>query len=57
MVEEETDEIIYFLELLQALNENHKNVIEPFINEGVEILKIIVASINTVRNRISSNQK
>ncbi len=57
VVEEETDETIYFLELLQALNENYKNIITPLINEGVEILKIIVASINTTRSRVSSNQK
>ncbi len=57
VVEEETDETIYFLELLQALNENYKNIIAPLINEGVEILKIIVASINTVRNRVNSTHK
>jgi four helix bundle protein len=54
IVEEETDETIYFLELLAALNKNHQNLMQPLIAEGIEILKIIVASINTTRKRISA---
>ncbi len=52
IVEEETDETIYFLELLSVMNENSHDMIQTFINEGTEILKIIVASINTVRKRM-----
>lgn len=50
IVEEEADESICFLQLLQALNESHAHIIQPLINEGTEILKIIVSSINTSRN-------
>lgn len=52
IVEEEADETIYFLQLLLALNENDITIIKPLINEGTEILKIIVASINTLRSRM-----
>jgi hypothetical protein len=53
IVEEETDETIYFLQLLAAINENHGLLIGPLINEGVEILRIIVASINTTRRNMA----
>lgn len=53
IVEEETDETIYFLELLSALNEQYCLLIEPLIKEGVEILRIIVASINTARRNMA----
>ena len=52
IVEEETDETIYFLELLFEFNPEHQENILSLINEGTEILKIIVASINTVREKI-----
>ncbi len=52
IVEEETDETIYFLDLLSVMNENSHDTIQTLINEGTEILKIIVASINTVRKRM-----
>lgn len=57
IVEEEADETIYFLELLAALNSEEKETIVPLINEGTEILKIIVASITTVREKISQPKK
>lgn len=53
IVEEEADETIYFLQLLSALNKNHVSIIQPLINEGIEILKIIVASIKTTKARLS----
>lgn len=52
IVEEEIDESVYFLELLSALNEGHEDRIRVLINQGIEILKIIVASINTTKNRL-----
>lgn len=52
IVEEETDETIYFLELLAAINNSHSMQIRPLIDEGVEILKIIVASIKTTRRNM-----
>lgn len=51
IVEEETDESIYFLELIKEFNPGFNLRIDSLINEGTEILKIIVASINTVRNK------
>ncbi|MEO5563106.1 MAG: four helix bundle protein [Chitinophagaceae bacterium] len=54
IVEEEIDESVYFLELIREFNPEHKNRISELINEGTEILKIIVSSINTTRARVSS---
>jgi four helix bundle protein len=54
IVEEEADESLFFLELLQEINPSHKDLIQPLLAEGLEILKIIVASINTVRKRDSN---
>lgn len=52
IVEEETDESVYFLELLYAINEEqfHKTL-NSLIKEGEELLAIIVSSINTVRKK------
>lgn len=47
IVEEEADESIYFLELLLEFNADHYSDIIVLVHEGTEILKIIVASINT----------
>ena len=57
IVEEETDETIYFLELLMAFNPDQQNFINPLINEGTELLKIIVASCVTVREKINHPKK
>ena len=57
IAEEEVDESIYFLEILEELNPQFSNNIKPLISEGTELLKIIVASLVTVRNRISNNKK
>jgi four helix bundle protein len=53
IVEEETDESIYFLELLSEFNATHRSTIQKQIVEGEEILRIIVASLNTVRQNLS----
>jgi four helix bundle protein len=52
--EEEADESVYFLELLREFNPDFIERISGLINEGTEILKIIVSSINTTRSRINS---
>jgi four helix bundle protein len=57
IVEEEADETVYFLELLSALNEPFQSNIAPLIVEGTEILKIIVASLKTVREKSSQQLK
>ena len=56
IVEEEADETIYFLELLSEFNPEYQQNIFSLINEGTEILKMIVASINTVREKISQQK-
>ncbi len=53
-MEEEDDETVYFLQLLAVLNEEYKHLIQPLINDGTEILKIIVTPINSTRNRIAN---
>lgn len=57
IVEEEADESIYFLELLSEFNPDFKDELLKLTNEGTEILKIIVASINTVRWKLNSSEK
>lgn len=51
IVEEETDETNFFLELITEINPSFKTSIEPIVNEGIQILKLIVASINTARSK------
>ena len=50
IVEEETDESVYFLELLLFFNPEYKNEFENLIKEGNELLAIIVASLKTARH-------
>jgi four helix bundle protein len=57
IVEEEADESVYFLELLLAFNPDHTDSIMLLISEGTEIVRIIVASILTVRERLSNQKK
>jgi four helix bundle protein len=49
IVEEETDESIYFLELLQHFNPNYSIQIDTLVNEANELLAITVKSIKTAR--------
>jgi four helix bundle protein len=51
IVEEECDESIYWIELLQNLQGNNLSMLEKLKKEGIEILRIIVASIRTIRSR------
>jgi four helix bundle protein len=51
IVEEECDECVYWLELLQNLPLKNTTKIEELKKEAIEILKITVASIRTVRAR------
>ena len=57
IVEEECDETIGFLELLKAFNENAGSEINTLIEEGNQLLKIFVASITTMRWKMSENKK
>jgi len=57
IVEEEADETLYFLELLLEFNPNHKKDIVLLIGECIEIIKIVVASINTTRRKLNNEKK
>ena len=57
IVEEETDEAIYFLELLKEISNNNTKSIDVLINEANELLAIFVASIKTARKSNSLNRK
>ena len=49
IVEEELDESLLFLELLTEFYNNHKTEIAIIYTNGEELLKIIVATINSAR--------
>lgn len=49
IVEEELDESLFFLELIVEFNKDKRNKIAILYKEGQEILKMIVASIKTLR--------
>jgi four helix bundle protein len=51
IVEEEQDESLLWLELLVEFNKNQRNDFIHIYKEGEEILKIIVASIKTLKNK------
>jgi four helix bundle protein len=57
IVEEETDESIYFLELLEHFNQHLKDQINPVLKEGNILLAIIVKSIITSREKLRAQQK
>ena len=51
IVEEELDESLFFLELIVEFNEEKREKIAVIYKEGNEILKIIVATLTTLRKR------
>jgi four helix bundle protein len=51
VVEEETDETLYFLELLAAFNEKFKVEMRKIYRETETILRIVVASIKTTQRK------
>ncbi len=56
IVEEEADETMYFLELLKVFNEELSQRIEYLLKEADELLRIIVKSITTSREKIYNNK-
>ncbi len=52
IVEEETDESGYWLELLVDSGAMEKRRLEPLMREVNELLGIVVASIRTARRRV-----
>lgn len=53
IVEEEVDEAVYWMELVIEAGFMQRNLVEPLMAEGREITAMVVASINTVRRRLS----
>ena len=51
IVEEETDESLYWLEMFEQITNKFEREIAPLKKEGSELLAITVASINTARKR------
>jgi four helix bundle protein len=56
IVEEETDETMYFIELLAEFNEKYKQEMRVIYKEAETILKIIVASIKTSQKKTESSE-
>ena len=54
IVEEETDETLYWLEILEESSLIQKDKIADLMKETNEILSIIVASINTTKKNLKS---
>jgi four helix bundle protein len=56
IVEEETDESVYFLELITELEPEVKSKTVTLIKEGNELLSIFVSSINTSKSKLSGQK-
>ena len=52
IVEEELDETVYWLEYTNGVDSKWKNLTEPLIKEGDELLSITVSSIKTTQKRL-----
>ena len=57
IVEEELDESLFFLELLHEFNSAKRELINKIYKESEELLKIIVATINSSRSRTNRTSK
>lgn len=51
IVEEELDESLSFLEMIVEFNKNKRDAIAAIYKEGEELLKMIVASLKTLRKK------
>lgn len=51
IVEEELDELVFFLELIEAINPSFTSTIKEISKEGNELLSIIVRSLTTLRSK------
>ena len=49
IVEEEADEVLFWLEIINEIKLLDQSLTDPLIKEGNEILAIVVSSINTAR--------
>ena len=55
VVEEETDETMFFLELLAEFNEKYRPEMRSLYKEAEIVLKIIVSSIKTSQKKVKLN--
>ena len=55
IVEEETDESVYWLELLVESGQVKKPLVENLLQEANEILSMVIASLKTARARKQAN--
>lgn len=53
IVEEEADESVFWLELFIEIEDKNQEELRNILKEGEELLKIMVASINTVKKRMN----
>jgi four helix bundle protein len=53
IVEEETDEVLYWLELLTESGAVRDSTVKPLLDEGQELLAMCVASIRTAKTNRS----
>jgi hypothetical protein len=51
IVEEEMEESLFFLEMIVEFNKDKRDKIAILYNKDEEILKIVVASLKTLRNK------
>lgn len=51
LVEEETDESLYWLEIFQEISTEHNNEIKILMKEANELLSIMVSSIKMLKNK------
>jgi four helix bundle protein len=49
----EINESIYWLQLLKAANYIDQEIFEPLYNDALEILKLLTASIKTIKNKLN----
>lgn len=56
MVEEELDETLYWLELLVESGIVKANLIDELMKENLELFKIIVSSITTMKKKLISTK-
>lgn len=57
MVEEELDETLYWLELIIESGIVKAELLDDLVNENLELFKIIVSSITTMKKKINSGNK
>ena len=57
MVEEELDETLYWLDLIIQSGLIKENLLQDLKTENIELLKIIVSSITTMKKNIISDKK